>query len=95
MARTQTTNHSTPILDHALTSGRRGGAPWLARASLMYFDLITLDRARFGGLLVVPDVHAHPDALDAAATRARDEGSSSCSSAISSIAGRRPRWRSR
>jgi len=57
-----------------LPSGRRSGAPWLARASLMYFDLTTLDRTRFGGLLVVPDVHAHPDALDAAATRAREEG---------------------
>lgn len=40
----------------------------------MYFDLTTLDRTRFGGLLVVPDVHAHPDALDAAARRAREEG---------------------
>lgn len=40
----------------------------------MYFDLTTLDRDRFSGLLVVPDVHAHPDALDAAAKRARDEG---------------------
>jgi protein phosphatase len=38
-----------------------------------FLDLGTVSRDRFEGVLVVPDVHGHPDALDAAATRARDE----------------------
>lgn len=37
----------------------------------MYIDLSTLDRDRFAGLHVVPDVHAHPQVLDEAARRAR------------------------
>ncbi|MCA9614465.1 MAG: metallophosphoesterase [Sandaracinus sp.] len=39
----------------------------------MYFDLTTVDRERFAGLLVVPDVHAHPEPLESAARHARDE----------------------
>jgi hypothetical protein len=37
-----------------------------------FLDLSSVPRQRFEGLLV-PDVHAHPDVLDAAAARARDE----------------------
>lgn len=39
----------------------------------MFFDLDRLDRTRFLGILVVPDVHGHPQALAEAATRAAND----------------------
>jgi len=41
---------------------------------MSFLELSTIGRARFAGLLVMPDVHAHPDALEAALARARAEG---------------------
>lgn len=39
----------------------------------MFFDLESLDRARYRGILVVPDVHGYPDVLEGAASRATEE----------------------